>query len=221
MLVLGLGLLSCRFLLLMFSSWLLLIYLFWTLLMAQLGYLLLTKASPRCCNSFWKSSGLVQTVLALWVSVPITLYIADRLWWLSYCMYWSVWVGMCYTVMERELSASGVTKVSRKGMAPFPWLPSTVNLVAGAMLLICSMNACLWTCCWMTKVSSTYLNQCLRVGGRLESFSVKMFHIQIGNYGAYWRCHSCSLNLLIEFILKGEVSITQTEPQKFSGVLYC
>ena len=29
--------------------------------------------------------------------------------------------------MERELSASSVTKVSRKGMAPFPWLPSTLD----------------------------------------------------------------------------------------------
>ena len=129
--------------------------------MAQLGYLHLTKASLRCCNSFWKSSGLVQTVLALWVSVPMTLYLVDRLWWLSHYKYWSVWVDLWYTVMESELSPSGITKVSRKGMAPFPWLPSTVNLIAGSKLLVCSRNACLWTCCWMTKVSSIYLNQCL------------------------------------------------------------
>ena len=130
--------------------------------MAQLGYLHLTKASLRCCNSFWKSSGLVQTILVLWVSVPMTLYLVDRVWWLSYCKYWSMWVGLQYTVMERGLSASGVTKVSRKRIAPFPWLPSTVNLIAGFMLLIWSRNACLWVCCWMTRVSSTNLNQCLR-----------------------------------------------------------
>ena len=160
-LVLGLGLLSCRLLLLMLSSKLLLMYLFWTLLMDQLGSLHLIKTSLRRCNSFWKSSGMVQTVLALWTSVPMTLYLADRLWWLSHCKYWSVWVGLCYTVMERELSASGVTEVSRKGMAPFPWLPSTVNMIAGSMLSIWSRNACLWACCWMTKVTSTNLSQCL------------------------------------------------------------
>ena len=173
--VLGLGLLSCRLLLLMFSSQLFLIYLFWTLLMAQLGYLHLTKASLRCCNSFWKSSGLVQTVLALWVSLPMTLYIVGRLWWLFHCKYWSVWVGLQYTVMDRKLSASGVTKVSRKEMAPLPWLLSTVNLIAASMLLICSRDVCFWTCCWMTKVSSTNLNQCLggwRQTGELLSQNV-------------------------------------------------
>ena len=59
-----------------------------------------------------------------------------------------------------------------------------------------------------------------RVGGRLESFFLKMFHIQIDNYGAYHRPPSCSFNLLIEFILKRKVSVMQTEPQKVSDVLY-
>ena len=161
MLALGLGLLSCRLLLLMLSSWLLLMYLFWTLQRAQLGFFHLKRASLRCCNSFWKNSVLEQTVLALWISVPMTLYLADRLWWLSYCKYWSVWVGLQYAVKERELSVSGVTKGSRWAIAPFPWSPSTVNLIAGSMLLIWSRNACLWACCWMTTVSSTDLNQCL------------------------------------------------------------
>ena len=92
MLALGLELLSCRLLMLMLSFWLLLMYLLCTLFMAQCGYLHLTRASLRCYNSFWKSPGLVQTVLALCVSVPMTLYLADRLWWLFHCRYWSVWV---------------------------------------------------------------------------------------------------------------------------------
>ena len=184
MLALCLGLLSCGLLWLMSPSWLVLIYLFWMLLMAQLGYLHLTKASLRCYSSFWKSSGLVQTVFAIWVSVPMTLYLVDILWWLLHCKYWSVWVGLWYTVMERELSASGVTKASRKGIAPFPWLPSTVNLIAGSMLLICSRNPCLWACCWKTNVSSTYFTpRPRRIGDRPESFSFKMFQVQICNYG--------------------------------------
>ena len=108
-------------------------------------------------NSFWSSSGSVQTVLALWVSVPMTLYLAERLWWLSHCRYWSVWVGLQYTVIDKDLSARGVTKVSRKGIAPLPWVSSTVNLIAGLILLMWSRNACLWACFWMTRVSSTNL----------------------------------------------------------------
>ena len=129
--------------------------------MAQGGYLHFARASLRCDNSFWSSSGLVETVLALCVSVPMTLYLADKLWWLSHCKYWSVWVGLQYTVNEKELSASGVTKVSRKGIPPFPWEPSTVNLIAGSMLLIYSRKTCLSILCWMTHVSSTNLYQYL------------------------------------------------------------
>ena len=44
----------------------------------------LINASLRCCNSSSKSPGVVQTDLALWVSVPMTLYLAERLWWLSH-----------------------------------------------------------------------------------------------------------------------------------------
>ena len=86
--------------------------------MAHLGYLHLTKSSLWCSNSF-KSSGPLQTVLGLWVRVPMTLYLAERLWWLSHCKYWSVWVGLEYTVMDRELCASCLTKVSGKGIDPF------------------------------------------------------------------------------------------------------
>ena len=105
----------------MLSLQLLLINLFWTLFMAQGGYLHLTRASLRCDNSFENSSGLVQTVFALWVNIPMTLYLADKLWWLSHCKYWSVWVGLWYTVNDRELSASGVTKVWCKTLS---WLES-------------------------------------------------------------------------------------------------
>ena len=67
------------------SSQLSFISLFCILFMVHLGYLHLTSASLRCCNSSFKSPGVVQTDLALWVSVPMTLYLADMLWWLSHC----------------------------------------------------------------------------------------------------------------------------------------
>ena len=130
-----------------------------TLFVAHLGYLCLTRASLRRCNSSFKSPGVVQTVLALWVSVPVTLYLADRLWWLSHCKYWSALVGLWYTIMLRELSASGLTKVLRKGVASFSWLPSTVNFILGFILFIWSRKSCLWACCWMTQVSSKNLYQ--------------------------------------------------------------
>ena len=61
------------------SSQLPFITLFCTLFMAHLGYLHLTRASLRCCDCSFKSPGVVQTVLALWVCVPMKLYLADRL----------------------------------------------------------------------------------------------------------------------------------------------
>ena len=64
--------------------------LFCTLFMAHLGYIHLTSASLSCYNSSFKSPGVVQTDMALWASVPMTLYLADRLWWLSCCRYCSV-----------------------------------------------------------------------------------------------------------------------------------
>ena len=165
MLLVRLLLVWCR-LLLLESAQLLFKSLLCTLLMAPWGFLHLTKAFLRCCSSLWRSSGPVHTVFALWVSVPMTIYLADRLWWLSHCKYWSVCVGLWYTVMERELSACGDIKVSRKGVAPFPWVPSTVNLIAGFILLIWSKNACLWACCWMTHVSSTNLYHTQGVNSR-------------------------------------------------------
>ena len=131
--------------------------LFCTLFIAHLRYLHLTRTSLRCCKSSFKSPGVVQTVLALWVSVPVLLYQAERLWWLSYCKHWSVWVGLQYTFMLKELSASGWTKVSRKGIASFSWLPLTMNFIHGSILFIWSRKSCLWACCWMTQVSSTNL----------------------------------------------------------------
>ena len=57
-------------------------------------------------------------------------------------------------------------------------------------------------------------------GGRVETFPLKILHVQIYHYRAYWRPHSCTFNLFIEFILKGEVCIVQTEPEKFNDALY-
>ena len=141
-----------------------------TLSRAHLGYLYLVRTFLRCCNSLFKSSGLVHTVLALWVRVLITLYLAARSWWLSHCKYWSVWISFLYTVSDMVLPASGSTKVSRNGIAPFSLLPSTVNLMTGSTLLICSRKVCFCPSCWITNVSSTYLICSL---GVLRSFLSK------------------------------------------------
>ena len=89
----------------------------------------------------------------------ITLNLAERLWWLSHCRYWSVWVVFLYTVMDRPPFSSGFTIVSQKGMEPSSLLSSTVNFMAGSALLMCWRKPCLLTSLWITKVSSTYLHQ--------------------------------------------------------------
>ena len=66
---------------LLFFSWLLLMSLVVNILIyvSHLGYLHFARASLRCSNSSLRSSGVVHTVLALWIRVPMTLYLAARL----------------------------------------------------------------------------------------------------------------------------------------------
>ena len=129
--------------------------------MAHFGYLQLLSAFLRWPISFWRSPGLLHTVLVLWVRVLITMYFADKWWWLSHCRSWSIWVGFLFTVINNVLSASGLTMVSKKGMAPSSLLSSTVNLTSGSALLICSRTFCLCSSFWMTKVSCIYLSHSL------------------------------------------------------------
>ena len=136
-----------------------LLSLFSTLSKDHLGYLHLVRAFLRWSLSCWSSSGLLHTVEALWERVWITLNLAERSWWLSYCKYWSVWVGFLYTVVDCVPSASGLTMVSKKGMDPSSLLSSNVNFMAGSTLLMCWRKPCLLTSLWITKVSSTYLHQ--------------------------------------------------------------
>ena len=60
-----------------------------------LGIFAWVRAFLGCSFSCLSNSGLLHTVLALWERVLITLNLAERLWWLSHCRYWSVWVGFC------------------------------------------------------------------------------------------------------------------------------
>ena len=96
--------------------------------------------------------------------VWISLNLAERWWWLSHCKHWSVWVGFLYTVIDRFPLASGLTMMSKKGMAPSPLLFSTANWMAGSKLLMCCRKSCLWISLWMINVSSTYLHQSLGCG---------------------------------------------------------
>ena len=80
---------------------------FW---MAQLGYLHCVGTSSRCFNSSFSSWELEQTAFALCVRVLIALYLQARLWWLSLCRYWSVWMGFLYTLVVNVPSSWGWPK---------------------------------------------------------------------------------------------------------------
>ena len=67
-----------------------LLSLFSTLSKAHLAYLHLVRAFLRCSFSCLSNSELLHTVWALWERVLMTLNLAERLWWLSHCKYWSV-----------------------------------------------------------------------------------------------------------------------------------
>ena len=97
--------------------------------------------------------------------------------------------------------------VSRSGMAPSCLLFSTVNLMAGSTLLICSRKFYLCSFCWKTKVSSTSQPKPAGISDHSESCPFKVFHVQVSHYGADQRSHGCSLYLFIELALKGKISI--------------
>ena len=134
-----------------------------TLSMAHLGYLQWLECLPQVVHFLLEKLWLVAYCFGLWVRVLITLYFADTGWWLSHCRYWSVWVEFLYTVIDNVLSASGLTVVSKKGIALSSLLSSIVNLMAGSTLSICSRKLCFYF--WMTNVSSTHLSHSLGVSG--------------------------------------------------------
>ena len=82
------------------------------------GALTVNECFPEILHFFLEKFRLIANCFALWVSVLITLCLADRWWWLSHCTHWSMWVGFLYTVRDSLPSASGLEMVSKKGMAP-------------------------------------------------------------------------------------------------------
>ena len=216
-------LLSCIILLtwvLPLSSQLPFITLFCTLFMTQLGYLHLTSASLRCYNSSSKSPGVLQTDLALWASVPMTLYLADRLWWLSHCKYWSVSVGLQCTLILGNCLPLVWTRYQEKGS---PILLITFNSELYAWFYTVDMiQEKLFMGLLLNDKSAIHKPVPIPGGarGRPECFSLKMFHVQVSYYGAYWWPYNCAFNLFIKLVLKGEVCIMQTEPQQLYDVLY-
>ena len=75
-----------------------LFFLFWFLFICSLfkahaGYLQLLRALLMWSSSSFSSWWLEQTVLALCLKVLMTLYLADRWWWMSHCRYKSICVG--------------------------------------------------------------------------------------------------------------------------------
>ena len=143
---------------------------FFHLVQSPLGIFALGESFPEVFFFLFEQLSITAHGLALWERVFITLNLAERLWWLSHCRYWSVWVGFLYTVMDRPPFSSGFSIVSKKGMKLSSLLSSTVNFTAGSSMLMCWRKSCLLTSLWMTKVSSTYLHQ--NLGGGVQSLGL-------------------------------------------------
>ena len=90
--------------------------------------------------------------------------------------------GLPYIVIDNILSASGFTRVSKKGMIPSCLVSPTVNFIARPTLSMCSRKFCLFSFFWMTKVSSTNLSHSLGVSGAIEGFLLKIFHVEASHY---------------------------------------
>ena len=152
------------------------------------------SAFLRCSNSFVRSSGMLNTTLALWARVLYTLFLAVMKGLLSKCRYWTVCVlDSCRLWWECCCLVPCVTFVSRNGMEPSDPGSCTVNCMLGSCELMCCRSCWLCSVFWMTRVSSTNLSQRLGVEGRLEGFGFKLFHEQVGYEGASGGTHGCSM----------------------------
>ena len=56
-------------------------------------------------------------------------------------------------------------------------------------------------------MSSTNLCQKPGGGGRTKSFLLKVFHLKVSYYGAYWGTQGCTLDLFKELALEGEIGV--------------
>ena len=89
----------------------------------------------------------------------------ERVWWLSHCKYWSVWVGFLYILVARVPSGHWMTIVSRKGMDPSALVSSTVNWMLWSTEVMWSRNSSLYVEMITIKILSTCLSH--RCGGGL------------------------------------------------------
>ena len=112
------------------------------LVQGTFGVFTLCQCIPEVGLLFVEKLRVATNCLGPMGRVWITLNLAERWWWLSHCRNWSMWVGFLYTVMDRIPSGSCFTMVSKKGMDPSSLLVSTVNWMAGSMLLMCCRNSC-------------------------------------------------------------------------------
>ena len=101
--------------------------------------------------------GSVTMTSARFMSVRTTDLLCWR-WWLEpKFRYWSVWVGLRYTVTCVLPSSLMFTQASRKGNLP-SCSGSVVNLMLSSRLLRWVVNSSTWYSWIMVNVSSTYLN---------------------------------------------------------------
>ena len=169
---------------------------FWTIFfIAHLGYLQHLRTSSKCSNSLLISSGVEHKVLVICVRVLITLYLDAKLWLLSHCRYWSVWVGFLYTFLVKVPSTLGVTKISKNGMEPSGPASSIVNLMDVSTVLICWKNSSLCDLFWITKVSSTISSPYpWRVQCSVNGSVLKSLHVNICYNWAHWWSHGSTFS---------------------------
>ena len=176
-----------------------------------------------CVCSSSSCSFVEHTSLALWNSVLMTLYLLDMAWWLSHCRYWLVWVGFLYTVVNRLPSLCGVTTVSKKGIALSALMFSAVNFMFSSIELMCWKKLFFALCFYDNKsVIHKSFPQTWEVWCCLQDFCFKIFHENVGHYGAKSWSHCCPFYLLIVLPLEYKNSASTTIKIKWpSGYSIC
>ena len=148
---------------------------------------------------------MLQTDLAPWVSVPMTPCLADRLWWLSHCKYWSVSVGLWHTPYAYRIVCLSINQDIKKRHSPI--LPDYLQLWNLYLDLYCWYDprkvACgfvvEWPKCHPQTYTSTWRGVC---NADMSTSPSKCPMYGLATMGLTWSLHSCTFHLFITLVLK-------------------
>ena len=101
-------------------------------------------------------------------------------------------MGFLYSVFVRNLSGSGIPKVSRKGMDPSDLVSSTMNCIIESLKFMCSKNLSIWCFVAYKFVICIYSVYSRWILNCVYGLDLKVLHVEVGHHRIYRWPHGSS-----------------------------